>query len=300
MERFIRGDVLNCQFIHYHPNYYLFSGDNFQSCSRQGGPLFTYPKVKIAVHSIAILSDNKLLVEDAKSFLHILDLRNGTVLASKKTPTQFSSTRRFAVSPNGENAFRISRRGEKTYLEIIDLLDLNYRKLPYIPTLHHIADMVFKNGELLVLESSVDNNGTCLNCVKAVLINGNVCKSSLLYQWTGKYCGKFFDGEYVWDNGNNIRNLKTGLSFNLLEHSEVVLPEKFVVLSHIYYPDQELLQLINGDSNIFVDCKKRKTIARYYLDPNGIAFGGFYTENKFWFGQPNGISSKAFPIIESH
>lgn len=298
-QRLVRKDIKKCQVIYPHPDYYLFSGDGFRTCSKQEGELVTYPEVKTAIHAISALPDNKLLIHDAKSVYHILDLENGTILVSKQMPKNVFSTRRFAVSHDGKNAFRFWLRGNKYYLVIVNLFDLSYRICPYKASLNGVADLVYNtDDELLALETKVADDGVCHNQITSVTIEGGGCTTTPIHQWEGKWCGKYLDESFVLDNGYNIRDLSTGETFSLLENSDVLLPEKYVALSHKYYPNEKYLQLIDSRQNIFIDCEQRKIIARYQMDNRKPAYTGILTGNEFWFGKADGIYATPFPVIE--
>lgn len=298
-QRLIRSDIKKCQKIDYHPDYFLFSGDLFQSCSRQGGPLFTYPEVKYFPVALSILPNNKLLIEDARSTFHVLDLEKGKVLASKRMPKQVICSRRFAVSNDGKTAFRTWLKGDKYFLAIINLCDLSCRICPYNVTLNLVADLVYKaENELLVLETQVANDGVCHNQVTSVLIVNNQCLTTPVYRWEGEQCGKYFDGKYVLETGYQIRDLDTNKVFSLLENSEHAVPENFHALSRVYYPEEKYLQLIDRNHTVFIDCSQRKIIARYQQKSREEAFVGMYTGEEFWFGKADGIYAVPFPAIE--
>lgn len=295
----VQNEIKKCQVIYYHPDYYLFSGDGFGACSKYSGEVVTYPKIKTALHSLSELPNNRLLIHDAKSIYHIVDLEAGVVLASKQMPKQVMSTRRFAISSDGNKAFRIWLRGNKYCLAIINLHDLGYQVYPYKETLNYVADLIsISNDELLVLETEVSDNGLCRNLVTSVTVNGEGCTIVPLDQWEGNYCGNFLDGNFVLDNGYNVRNLSTGDTFSLLENSDILLPKKYVALSNTYYPREKYLQLIDNNQNIFIDCKKRKIVARYQMGSRKPAYAGILTGNEFRFGKADGIYSSPFPLIE--
>lgn len=300
--RIIRKDVKKCQVIYPHADYYLFSGARFQSCSKQGGPLVTYPEVKTCLHGIAILPDGKLLVDDAKSVFHLLDLNEGKVLASQKMTKNRICQSRFAISGDGKTAFRIWSWGKSWYLVKINLLDLSYCTYKYKASMYGISDIIYKShNELLVLEVqniSIGDRAVSQNQVTSVTICGEECITTPLYQWQGDRCGKFFDGRFVWESGYVIRDLCTNECFSLLEQSDILLPKNHVALSHIYYPEKKYLQLINAEQNIFIDCENRKIIARYYNDPQKLIYCGICIGDEFWIGKADGIYATPFPVIE--
>lgn len=298
-QRVVRQDIKKCQTIDYHPDFFLFSGDRFQSCSRQGGPLFTYPEVKYFLSAYAMLPNNKLLVHDARSTYHILDLQAGITLASKRMTRSCISTRRFAVSADGNTAYRIWLNGKKYYLVIINLSDLSYRTCPYKASWSRVADLICTaKDELLVLETQVTNDGVCHNQITSVLIRDAECVATPVYRWESNQIGKFFNGRYVWESGYLIRDVSTGECFSLLENSDVLLPEKHVALSCRYYPENNYLQLVDGKQNVFIDCAQRKIIARYQRDTRKPTYIGLCVDDEFWFSAPDGIYATPFPVIE--
>ena len=110
---------------------------------------------------------------------------------------------------------------------------------------------------------------------------------------------KFFDGQFVWESGYMIRELESNKTFSLLENSVITLPEKHSPTAHIYYPKEELLQIIDCSQNVFIDCNKRAIIARYLTNAQTGTYRGIVTSNEFWIGSEDGIYAKPFPIIES-
>lgn len=299
-QRLVRSDIKNCGSISYYLDYHLFSGKYIQICSRQGGALSKYPSVRYYLTAMAPLPDAKLLVEDGKCVYHILDLEAGTVLASQKMRRDVSSTSRFAISEDGKTAYRIWLRGRKHELVIIDLSNLSYRVCPYRASLSRVEDLVYsEESGLLVLECQIDEDRTCKNQVTSVQIEGVECKTAPLHTWSGNNTAKFFDGRYVWESGYRIRDLRTGNVFGLLENSDITLPEKHVALTHTYYPDKNYLQIIDRNQNIFIDCAKRKIIARYLTDPKAGCYSGILTGDEFWIGAPDGIYAMPFPAIEN-
>ena len=298
-QRIVRNDIKNCTSIYFHPSYYLFSGKYIQSCSQNSNTLFKYPSVKYYLKTMARFSDDKVLVEDGKSILHILDLKSGTVLASQKMRRDVCCITRFAISNDEKNAFCIWLRGRKHELVIIDLSDLSYQVFLYPSSLCGVSDLICsKEHGLLVLETQVNDDRTCQNQVTCLNIQDGGCKATPLYTWSGNNTSKFFDGRYVWESGYKIRDLLTGDVFSLLENSDIKLPEKYQHLSHIYYPDEKCLQLNDGKHNIIIDCKQRKIIAQYLTDYQAGSYSGILVRNEFWIGKPDGIYAIPFPVIE--
>lgn len=298
-QRLVRKDIRDCQAIYYHSDYYLFSGNGFRSCAKRGGSLFVYTEVKTPINTIAPLPDNKLLVHDKKSVYHILDLEAGKVLVSKQMPRKIISTKRFAVSDDGKTAYRIWLSGNKYHLAVIALSDLSYRTYPYKASWSNVADLVYQSkDELRVLEAQAFNGGVRRNQITSVLIGSEECITAPVYQWESDQIGKHFDGRYVWESGCKIRDLITGEYFSLLENSDIMLSENHVTLSYVYYPEYNYVQLIDSKQNVFIDCRQRKIIARYFNDPQNLIYSGIYTGNEFWMGKPDGIYAMTFPVIE--
>lgn len=298
-QRLVRKDIKRCDAIEFHPDYFLFSGKNLQSCSQNGGPLVTYPEVKTFLREIAILPTNKILVDDSKGVLHLLDLDAGKVLLSKKLTKKRMCQSRFATSADGDAAYCVWCWGKDWYLVKFDLSDLNYRIYKYPATLHFVGDIIEKSHDkLLVLESQVDDDGTCRNQVSSVSIRGEQCTATPVYKWHGDYRARCFDGRYVWESQYHIRDLETNRCFNLLENSDISLPQNHVALTHIYYPNENYLQLIDPQQTVFIDCEKRAIIARYRRDTREPSFIGQKVDNEFWYGTPNGIYASPFPMIE--
>lgn len=295
----IRKDIKKCDAIDYHPDHFLFSGKLFQSCSKQGGPLITYPEVKTFLREIAILPDNKLLVDDSKSVLHLLDLDAGKVLLSKKLTKKRMCQSRFTVSADGNAAYCVWCWGKDWYLVKIGLSDLDCWIYKYPATLRFVGAIIENlHGELMVLESQVDNDGTCRNQISSVSIKGEQCTASPMYKWNGAHRARHFDGRYVWESQYRIRDLETNRCFHLLENSDISLPPNHVTLSHVYYPKENYLQLVDQQQTVFIDCEKRTIIARYRRDTRAPSFIGQKVDNEFWFGMADGIYASPFPLIE--
>lgn len=297
--RLVRSDVKRCQSIQYHPDYFLFSTKCIQSCAKQNGSLFEYQDIKFFISQMVCLTDEKVLLEDGKHFYHIINLKSGEVFASRKMRRDVIETDRFAVSPDGKTAYRIWLRGRKYELVVIDLLNLNFQICAYPARLNGVADLIFhKDKGLQVLETQVNEDGTCQNLVASIRIRNGACVSTPAFSWEGRHTGKYFDGRYVWENGYMIRDLDTGEYFSLLENSEIRVPEKHAPLAYTYYPEDKYLQIIDTQQNFFIDCKKRKIIARYFTDPKSGSYQGVLAEREFLIGYADGIYSMPFPTIE--
>ena len=187
----------------------------------------------------------------------------------------------------------------KYELVVIDLLNLNFQICAYPARLNGVADLIFhKDKGLQVLETQVNEDGTCQNLVASIRIRNGACVSTPAFSWEGRHTGKYFDGRYVWENGYMIRDLDTGEYFSLLENSEIRVPEKHAPLAYTYYPEDKYLQIIDTQQNFFIDCKKRKIIARYFTDPKSGSYQGVLAEREFLIGYADGIYSMPFPTIE--
>ena len=299
-QHLVRSDIKNCTSIYYHKDYHLFSGKYLQICSRQGGSLSKYPSVRNYLTAIAPFPNTKLLVEDGKCVYHVLDLEEGTVLASQKMRRDVSGSTRFAVSEDGKTAYRIWLHGRKHELVVIDLPNLSYRIYPYHACLSCVADVLYtKERGLLVLECQVDEDRTCQNQVTSVQIEGEECKTLPLHTWSGEHTAKFFDGRYVWESGYQIHDLHTDYEYGLLDNSDILLPKNHVALTHTYYPDKNYLQIVDGNKNIFIDCTRRQIIASYSTNPQDGSYCGILVGDEFWIGKSDGIYALPFPLIEN-
>ena len=167
----VREDIKNCQVIYRHSDYWIFCGRKLQSCFGQNGALVTYPEVKPCLHGIAMLPNNRLLIDDAASVLHLLDLEAGKVLKSKPLTKKRICQSRFALSHNGEIAFCVWAWGMKWYLVRIDLQNLDYSIYDYPASMYGVKDLVFKEpNKLLVLEvqnTEVDDIAVAQNQITA-------------------------------------------------------------------------------------------------------------------------------------
>lgn len=303
MEQYaVRKDIKKCQRIYPHPHHWIFCGNKFQSCSKQGGPVTTYSEVKPSIYRLAHIPNNRLLVDDNRSVLHLLDLDEGKVIASRKLTKKRVNISRYAVSYDGETAFCVWCWGKNWYLCKFDLSNLDYCIYSYRPTLYCVRDIVFNaENQLLVLETqSVCTNGERIsqNLISSVSIQGDFCNVVPVCRWDGQCVGLYCDGEYVLESNFSIREVNTQKTFSLLENSDILLPPKYAALSHVYYPEYHYLQVVNTTHNIFIDCEKRKIIARYSNDPQKLIFSGICTGDAFWIGKPDGIYAMPFPIIE--
>lgn len=295
----IRKDIKKCETITYHSDFLLFSGKKIHSCSKHGGPLATYPEVKPFLHEIARLPNGKLLVDDGNGVQHILDLSKGIVLMSQKMTKKRMCPSRFAISTDNCSAFRVWCWGEKWDLLKMNLSDLSYQIYDYPASLRFVGDIIVTSAnEILVLESQIENDGTCTNQVSSVSLENSYCSVTPIYQWTGNRVGKYFDGRYVLESQYWIRDLKTGDCFTLLENSDISLPDNHRALSHIYDSENNCLQLIDHKQTWFIDCGKREIIARYRRDTREPSFIGTRVGNEFWFGKNDGIYASSFPVIE--
>lgn len=306
MEQYlVRKDIRNCQTIEYHPDYYLFNGDTFRAGCKLKGIDFIFAQVKPPVYAIAILSGGKILVEDRRCCWHILDLVNGQVLASKKMPQSVMYTVRFAVSNDERTAYRIWLKKSTYYLAVIDLSDLSYCTYVYPASLHSTCDLVCTDdNKLLVLETQVTARGVCHSQITLVMLDGEKLSVKMIHQWESEHVAEFFDGRYILDSAYDILDIKTGESFNLLENSDIKLPEKYVAMTHVYYPEYNYLQLVDNKQNIFIDCGQRKIIAWYYrkIDEDKlcpVGYKGLCVGDGFWIGRRDGIYAMPFPVIES-
>ncbi len=297
--RIVRRDIKDCTYIHYHPICNLFHGKVIRSCKGENDMPITYHGVKGYLTSLASFQDCKVVVRDSKSFMHILDLDAGTVLMSTKMRRDVCAITRFAISEDGTTAYQIWLRGCKHELIIINLSDLSFRVFPYHSSLSHVADVVYcKEKGILVLETQVDEDRVCRNQVTSVSFENDIVHTAPLYTWSGNKSAKYFDGRYVWESGYSIHDIQTSESLWLLENSDFLLPEKHVPLNYIYYPDQNYLQVIDRNQNVFIDCKERMIIARYKSDSKEGSYGGALIGEEFWIGKTDGIYAMPFPVIE--
>lgn len=301
-ERIVHKGVKKCQAIYPHPNYWIFCGDTFQSCSKQGGPIITYPEVRPCIYTLAALPNNRLLVDDNRGVLHLLDLSAGKVIASQKLTNKRVNRSRFAVSEDGTIAFYVWSWGKKWFLCELELPNLTYHIYNYKPTMNYVGDIVFNaENELLILETqniSIDGKRFSQNMVASVSIQDNICTVVSKYHWDSSHVGLCTDGKYVLESSFTVRELETQNVFSLTEHTDVFLTQNFVALSRIYYPQYKYLQLVNAKENVFIDCEKKKIIACYSNDPNNLIYRGICTGDEFWIGKPDGIYAKPFPMIE--
>ena len=295
----VRKDIKKCQEIYRHSDYWIFCGSKFQSCRGQNGTLITYPEIKLCIHGIAKLPNNRLLVDDAAGILHLLDLEAGKVLRSKQLTNKRVCQTRFALSDDGNEVFCIWARGPKWFLAKIDLPDLDCNIYDYKANMYGVQDIVYNApNKLLVLEvqnTVVDGKKVSQNQITSVVLENSICKTTIIHRWDHSSCGKYFDGRFVWEAGYCIYDLDTGKRFSLVENADTPLPPNHTALSHIYYPEYTFLQLINGTENIFIDCKNRKIIAKYSNNPKEHIYSGIYTGCEFWIGKPDGIYTLPFP-----
>lgn len=298
----VRKDVKKCQVIYRHSDYWIFCGNKFQSCCGQNGDLITYPEIKLCIHSIAMLPNNRLLVDDAAGVLHLLDLEAGKVLKSKQLTKKRVGQSRFALSTNGDFAFCVWYWSKKWYLAKIDLNNLDCNIYNYPASMYGVQDIVFKSSnELHVLEvQNVDVNGKAVsqNQITSAVLENDKCTTTMIHCWEHSSCGKVFDGRFVWESDYRIYDTYTGERFPLVEKNDILLLENHVSLSHIYYPEYHLLQLVNGTANTFIDCQHREIVAQYFNNPQMQIYSGIYTGYQFWIGKPDGIYAKPFPLIE--
>ena len=296
-----RNDIKKCQAIYYHPNYYLFEGTCFQSCAKNSGLLYSYPEIRTCIRSITFLPNNRLLVDDSRNTFHLLDLSEGRVILSRKVVNERICQSRFIISDDAQYAFCTWNRRGKWYLAKISLDDLSCHIYPYKASMFGIADLFFQeHNKLLVLETqniSIEGKTVSQSQITSVEISEGRCLTTPMCQWNGKGSSNYFDGRYVWESGYWIRDIATGEYYNLLEKTDISLPEKHVPLSHVYYPEHKLLQLVDDKQNMFIDCEQKKLIARYPNDTQKLSFQGIYTGNEFWLGKPDGIYAMPFPMI---
>lgn len=301
--KLVRKDIRKCREIYRHSDYYIFCGDKFQSCYQQSGPLITYHEIKMCLHGMVMLPHNRLLVDDAVGVLHLIDLEAGKVLKSKQLTQKRMCETRFALSENGDTAFRIWYWRKKWYLAKIDLHSLNYNIYDYPASMYGVRDIVVNSpNELLVLEVqnvAVDGKAVTQNQITSAALENDICTTTTIHRWDDSGCGMFFDGRFVWESDYKIHDIYTGDTFSLVENSDIPLSHNHVTRSHIYYPEYGYLQLVNGSENIFIDCDSRKIIAQYSSNPKEHIYRGIYTGHEFLIGRPGGIYALAFPYFAS-
>ena len=182
-------------------------------------------------------------------------------------------------------------------------MSLEYKTIPIRTDLRVVQDIVCVSKDhviLLLYQAEIENNK---NDILSQLVSINLSDSGYfpnrLYSWksSSKCLPYSTDGRYVLYDNLCVYDLRNNNVFSLLENTKVpsILKANY---SRMYYDvDSGFLQLCNGKTNEFIDCKNRKLVARYYTPE--CSFAGCIVNDEFWIPGESGIQRKIFPMIET-
>jgi hypothetical protein len=98
----------------------------------------------------------------------------------------------------------------------------------------------------------------------------------------------------------NVRNLKTGDTFSLIEN-QTDMPKIFGGYTVTAYDKERNLLTICftwSCSNIIIDCTARKIVAHYTPFSYHEHVGGCLIGDEFWIGSDDGIVKRPFPHMD--
>lgn len=300
----ILPQLKSCDSIYDHPAYVIFTGCGFHAMEKATGTLVHYPGIREPIMKFTALSEDRLLVEDNARRYHLVSLGEGTILKTAATPRGrlMASLRRFALSPDGTEAYDTWLPRGKTGLIRIDLTELRCETVPFQPTLNLIRDaQCLGPRNLRLLETGVetiDGEGRGVNRITSVAFGEEGTTVTVGKSWISPPGGGafFLEGDTVLEYDFHRTNWQTGERTDLLADCDFAWPGNFRPLIHSYDPARDLLQLVDQTQNIFVDLTRRKVVARYFTKKPG--FRGAVVDGGFWIGTDRGVAALKFPRIE--
>lgn len=294
----------NCSTISQNQDFLVFQGKKVFSLRRDGTCMTHYPEIHPHAGKSVFLPNNRLLIQGGSDHCyHVLSLEDGKTLASMKLPRQrIGTTKRFALSPDRKTAYDFwELRGIK-YIVRINLQTFSYETFPFQLTLRVMVNIACApSGEVLILESalgSVNGKARTIHQLSSVQFRDGVCESSCKYRWDApvRMNAHYADDRYALNKNLKVHDLQTNQEIDLLENTELPFTQKNGFLGYRYYPEEQYLQIYDGDQNDFIDCRERKLVARY--NTSGNRFIGCLVDGEFWIGTETQIIKKPFPFFE--
>lgn len=258
------------------------------------------------IHKMAILPNERVLVEDAQKY-ELISLKDGSSIWNVSKFKRDYSYSHFSISPAFDFAYSIDMRRDTPFATKINLADGKVETHQIKRTLRTTNDfMCDSKGGLCVLQTHYTyvEDGTI---GENVILRADFEKSSLWkkfsvshnWQFVGEKLACNFVGntETILTNDLHIYLPASKTIYSAVENSpEFRVPKQPPSFCNLDVTGRYLqLGYIWAQCDVVIDLQERRAVAQYAM-PNGLP--GCVVGEEYWTSSSQGILRKRFPVWE--